>query len=285
MKSFFKLNQAIVSVLLMVIFLVPSICQSANPELLFPVSIPKNDLLLVSEAKKKEIDPNDIKIFSWNIYKGEKEKWYEDFHEIANQGGIFLIQEYADSDGVDYTLSLRKEQEVLIGISYKIAMWGVTGVANISEVSSTYQRNFRTKVREDFTLKTYKTSLITKYPLKAKVKELMVVNVHLLNSVKSELYGKELDRLEKQIKNHDGPLVVAGDFNSWRKREPYVSKWKERLGLLEVGFVPDNRTRFDKNPPIDRIFFRGLNLVDSWSKKVKSSDHNPLGAQFSYTER
>lgn len=245
----------------------------------FPLYIPDDDLLIGGKPKFEALNPESISVFVWNIYKGEKKDWYKDFHKIANVADLFATQEFFDSESVEYTYSVRKNDEVLIGLAYGISFWGVTGVATVSKVPSKTQTNFRTIAREDFSIKTYKTSLISKYPIQSYPHDLLFVNVHLLNSVDVSIYAKEINRIGHQIKTHLGPVVVAGDFNSWSERESVVKKWAKRWGLNEVKFSPDNRTRFGKSKPIDRIFIKHLDVVESWSAKVKTSDHNPLGVK------
>lgn len=264
----------IVSVVFFVLTFVVSITSFS-----FPLYIPENDLLKGGSPKFEALNPESISVFVWNIYKGEKKDWYKDFHKIANSADLFATQEFFDSESVEYTYSVRSNDEVLIGLAYGISFWGVTGVATVSKVASNSQKNLRTIAREDFSIKTYKTSLISKYPIADYPHDLLFVNVHLLNSVDVNIYAKEINRVGHQIKNHTGPVVVAGDFNSWSEREAAVNKWAKKWGLNEVRFSPDNRTRFGKSKPIDRIFYKGLEVIDSWSAKVKTSDHNPLGVK------
>lgn len=245
------------------------------------VSIPKRSLKVSGKPSFTHINDQDIRVFVWNAYKGKKTEWYKTFHKLADLSSIFLFQEYYDSDDFDYTLSLRSQEESVLGISYEIFLWGETGVGTLSKVGSIRRRNFRAKHREDFTLATYKTSLFTWYPLTNTEHTLMVVNVHLLNSVPASQYRDELVRLKKVIEQHTGPLIVAGDFNVWQDKLKDLQQWALSLGLNEVGFNPDRRKFFEDGLAIDRIYYKGLLLKASWSEETKHSDHNPLGAQFS----
>lgn len=109
------------------------------------------------------------------------------------------------------------------------------------------------------------------------------------------LFGSERERqlktLAKRIASHvpaDEPLIIAGDFNDWRGRaERYLH---HDLGVQEVfktSLGAYART-FPAWLPIlsmDRIYFRGLDIVDCcplygqpWRRM---SDHAPLLAEFS----
>ncbi|MCW8851599.1 MAG: endonuclease/exonuclease/phosphatase family protein [Gammaproteobacteria bacterium] len=101
---------------------------------------------------------------------------------------------------------------------------------------------------------------------------------------------KQLETLSKRINSHvpaDEPLIIAGDFNDWRgNAERHLH---DDLGVEEAyknihgGYA---RT-FPARLPLlsmDRIYFRGLDIVDChrlhgkpWSQL---SDHTPLLAEF-----
>ncbi|MBS0358473.1 MAG: endonuclease/exonuclease/phosphatase family protein [Proteobacteria bacterium] len=84
------------------------------------------------------------------------------------------------------------------------------------------------------------------------------------------------------------PLIIAGDFNDWR--EVASEHLEQELGLSEVFKTMDGEhaktfPAWSPKLPTDRIYFRGLNLVDGKCLKQKHwktlSDHLPLHATFS----
>ncbi|MEM1243619.1 MAG: endonuclease/exonuclease/phosphatase family protein [Pseudomonadota bacterium] len=93
-------------------------------------------------------------------------------------------------------------------------------------------------------------------------------------------------RIQAIIKDHE-PLIIAGDFNDWRKRQ--MLELENDLGLNEVfktlqgehaKSYPSRRPAF----AIDRIYYRNLELrhgeVFSEHPWKKLSDHLPLFAEF-----
>jgi endonuclease/exonuclease/phosphatase family metal-dependent hydrolase len=101
---------------------------------------------------------------------------------------------------------------------------------------------------------------------------------------------KQLETLSKRINSHvpaDEPLIIAGDFNDWRgNAERHLHDdlgVKEAYKNIHGGYA---RT-FPARLPLlsmDRIYFRGLDIVDChrlhgkpWSQL---SDHTPLLAEF-----
>jgi len=86
------------------------------------------------------------------------------------------------------------------------------------------------------------------------------------------------------LKNHQGPLILAGDFNSWRKdRQAILDKLSHALSLQRVGYESHRRITVFGNP-IDHVYYRGLDIVDASSPSVTSSDHNPLLVTFKLAE-
>lgn len=266
-----------IAYLLLLIFLQIS---TFSPAMGFPVYIPEQDILSLDSKAHKELDPHNISIFSWNIFKGENKGFRSSFFKFASNPGIYLFQEYYSGNSINSYIKALENKHSVIALSYGISLWGETGVVTISSTRQNKVKNLRTKATEDFTLSTYKTSLFSWYDLKGFNEKLLVVNVHLLVSVDNITYSKELNRIEKEISKHAGPLIIAGDFNDWPKRKRILQNWIDRNQLNRVIFSPDHRKTFDGNR-IDHILYRNLKLKESWSAETEASDHNPLAALFS----
>jgi endonuclease/exonuclease/phosphatase (EEP) superfamily protein YafD len=92
--------------------------------------------------------------------------------------------------------------------------------------------------------------------------------------------------LEQLLQRHSGPILFAGDFNTWsQSRHRLVTSAAARLGLTSAFFADDSQKikRFLFSPPLDYIFYKGL--AERWGKTcvlggVTSSDHKPLLAEF-----
>ena len=90
----------------------------------------------------------------------------------------------------------------------------------------------------------------------------------------------------------DAPLVIAGDFNDWRRKADRALT--EALGVVEV--FEDVRGRPARTFPsvlpmfrLDRIYARGLEIVDAHvhyaSPGNRMSDHAALAATFEVSAR
>jgi endonuclease/exonuclease/phosphatase (EEP) superfamily protein YafD len=73
-------------------------------------------------------------------------------------------------------------------------------------------------------------------------------------------------------------MILAGDLNTWTSgRREIVDAVAARLSLQEVRLATDGRSRF-WGQQVDHIFVRGIDVLDSASIEVASSDHNPVRA-------
>ncbi|MGL9734617.1 MAG: endonuclease/exonuclease/phosphatase family protein, partial [Symbiopectobacterium sp.] len=82
------------------------------------------------------------------------------------------------------------------------------------------------------------------------------------------------------VKCHAGPVIMAGDFNTWsRQRIDALYQFASEIALREVRFIDDQRRRtFGR--PLDFVFYRGLHVMQSSVLVTQASDHNPLLVEF-----
>jgi len=108
---------------------------------------------------------------------------------------------------------------------------------------------------------------------------LAVANVHAINfSLSLDTYRAQLTALADVLAEHDGPIVLGGDLNTWTdSRAQVVREIAGRLGLVEATHAEDGRTLFLGNQ-VDHVLVRGLEVVASKAMAVTSSDHNPVEA-------
>jgi endonuclease/exonuclease/phosphatase family metal-dependent hydrolase len=118
-------------------------------------------------------------------------------------------------------------------------------------------------------------------------------NLHLfcihfgLIGIEQKIQRKRLVSLIKKHVKDDEPLIVAGDFNDWRSKvHAYL---QNQLGLKEAfleihGKSTPTFPSFAPVLPMDRIYYRGLKLIDGevltgspWSRL---SDHCAIYAEF-----
>jgi endonuclease/exonuclease/phosphatase (EEP) superfamily protein YafD len=126
-----------------------------------------------------------------------------------------------------------------------------------------------------------KTSLISYYPVEGMNENLLVANIHGINfTFGVGAYKEQIENLYDVMKYHNGPIVLAGDFNTWSdKRMLIVDDLAQRLSLESLDYASHNRTVVFGNA-LDHVFYRGLEPVEHDTWYVTSSDHNPTRVSF-----
>ena len=124
--------------------------------------------------------------------------------------------------------------------------------------------------------------LFVEYEISGSSQTLLTANIHAINFVSAKKYEHMLSEVEAVLKRHVGPVILAGDFNSWsNKRVRALHKMTERLELNQLSFKDDSRTRW-MGKVVDWIFVRGLKVNNMLvHAEIKSSDHNALTAELS----
>jgi endonuclease/exonuclease/phosphatase (EEP) superfamily protein YafD len=126
-------------------------------------------------------------------------------------------------------------------------------------------------------LGTPKATSITEYPLRDREERLLAINLHAVNfTLGLENFRQQFSALADLLKRHRGPVIVAGDLNTWsEKRQALVDNFMLEHGLGAINFEPDLRTTaFGR--ALDHIYIRGLEATFAQVIPVSSSDHNPL---------
>ena len=221
--------------------------------------------------------PPTFEILVWNVEKGKQGYlWSNDFDYLLLTNDIALVQEGMLDPMMTEVFSTQKNHCWDFAISF-IESQKPTGVVTGSVYTPSHASYYRSPFTEPL-LHTPKMAVITKYPMQNSTDELMVVNLHALNFVEDSYQEAQLVGLEQIMQKHTGPLIFAGDFNSWTtRRQVVITRIVKKLGLNKAKFPRDSRTF-----KIDHIFYRGLNLKQSRVHMgISSSDHRPLTAVFS----
>ncbi len=227
------------------------------------------------------IDPESIKILSWNVYKEKKDGWSDDFNQLSKDMDIILIQEARLKDKGREAFRVNGMGWYFAqSFSYQAGTISTTGIMTLSRACPLSAAYSRTRFKEPFT-HTPKVSLLTEYSLKRTNKKLLVVNTHGINFVKSNAFESQMADLEKKIKGHQGPVIFAGDFNTWNKKRKFILiKIINRLGMKEACFYPDTRAKLF-GCFLDHVFYTGLKIKQTKVfEDIKSSDHKAVEIEF-----
>ncbi len=218
-----------------------------------------------------------LRVTIWNIFKGSGgEHFYNDFRLLSFQSDLLLLQEALLSRRSLMELSAPGFLSVH-GASYERADQLRDGVMTLSRMEP---RETPLRILCKYpepVLRTPKAALITRYRLGGNRPDLLVVNIHatLLRSIRRAV--EELDHVFTQLPEHTGPMIFAGDFNTFTPRYfKAVAAKLETLGLIYVPIPGDPRGQLDH---LDQLFVRGLDVSDVHvDTRIRSSDHFPIRA-------
>jgi endonuclease/exonuclease/phosphatase (EEP) superfamily protein YafD len=245
-------------------------------------TVPAESAVLRSlgHAGAKSLNPNAIKVLIWNIYKGREAGWDVDMKHIGADVDLIMLQEFfLDGDSIQ-TFEWFKGIEWLFATSYLRGRDSIpTGVVTGANASSINTVPLRSPKREIFgpsgprIIQTPKMALIKMYPLNGSSSQLAVVNVHGINYRETHAFELQMKQLERSFTSHRGPIIAAGDFNTWwHKRLIILQDIMRRNSLVHLELDNDKRTRV-----LDHVFARGLKIKEArLLNEYRSSDHKPI---------
>ena len=277
MNTFLKMNRrtcAIVATLLFV-WSTPTFAG-----LWFSVPPVEKSVIEMGSYSESALNPNDIRVMVWNIYKGKKDSWESDYSYLSHDRDFILLQEVVNSDKVKKHFEIEATHGLKLATSFISKRSGTrTGVA-IGSRSSPTKFGFRRSKKKELIGRTPKVMAFAEYDLSRESEKLLVINIHSLNSVTAKTHFTELKTSRKLIDSHVGPVIFAGDFNTWtKKKTKSMRSYLRSLGFSEVVF-PNGDDRMKApitNRVLDFIFVRGLSYKDAqvWDD-LDGSDHKAL---------
>ena len=209
-------------------------------------------------------------LITWNVHKGQDTGWQEDLERLSKRADFVLLQEATQHQN----LSTFSTALFVSSFSFKDLL---SGVKTFTQTQPEWYCGCG--VAEPI-IQIPKVASIMNLPLE-KGNSLLIINVHLINFEWGiSAYQVQLEQLFSFVENHQGPIIMAGDFNAWNEeRLNLVNSLIKKYGLNSVALSQDERVRF-LGYPLDYIFMRGVKVVSATSEVVTSSDHNPLLMEF-----
>jgi endonuclease/exonuclease/phosphatase (EEP) superfamily protein YafD len=213
----------------------------------------------------------ELDILSWNIQKASNAGWADDLAEIAGDVNLAFIQEASLQAGISGAFATPLVQAFAAGYTTSSLD---TGVMTLSTSTPLVQCNF---TAWEPWLGTPKATSITEYPLQGRDERLLTINLHAVNfAFGIEDFQAQFGALSDLLSQHQGPVILAGDLNTWSgRRQTLVDEFMLKHGLGPVSFEPDLRTT-TFGYALDHIYIRGMQATFAQVIPVSSSDHNPL---------
>ena len=227
-------------------------------------------------ADTEALDPDEFRLLNWNILKGSRQDWRDDFQRLASVSDIVALQEAHLHEEFHAEL---EENDLHWDLTNAFYLGGAeTGVLIASSVKPGVPCTLHAN---EPLIMTPKTALVTEYQIQGMDETLLVANIHMINfSFGTHEYQQQISRLLDVIQHHDGPMIVTGDFNTWsQNRMAIIDDVVLKLKLSAVSYDNDHRLTVFGNP-LDHVYFRGLEMLHAKTESVESSDHNPMMVAF-----
>ena len=236
-------------------------------------TVAEEDALLTLRQQARETSQESQTILLWNVYKESKDNFKSELKKIQDkyQPSITLFQEAIFKSEEKATCLISSDCFFSQAFTVKNEGFGVL-------TASQYQIIHAEAIHSDSVepiLYTPKTSLLT--ILEINNQEVMVINTHGINFVTLFAYQQQLQEVVEKTKDFRGPILWAGDFNSWNPgRYDLLEKATQQLNLKEVQIKNAHLVKSFVSFKLDRVFTRGLKLQKAEAIKTKGSDHNPI---------
>jgi endonuclease/exonuclease/phosphatase (EEP) superfamily protein YafD len=229
----------------------------------------------------EHLDPNKISILNWNVYKGSGDSWGADFKLLSQDRDILIMQEARLDETLHQMLDTQGfHWDLTSAFRYHNSQVGVMTASKVRPIDLCSIHSKEPYIRLP------KTLLVSLYQLADSTEVLLVANIHSINfTFGTEAYAEQLQTLQNILQQHTGPMIVAGDFNSWSDgRMHFIEQLEQNLDLNSLQYKSHNRTEiFGK--AIDHIFYRDLTPYGLTTPQVTSSDHNPILVSFSVNKQ
>lgn len=224
--------------------------------------------------------PKQFGLLCWNVYKQNRTNsaFRHFIEDVLSTYGIdlMLFQEAAFKDA-RRCLFEGFAFEAAANLEYRQRFFGVLTACRTASLEA---KAFLSEEQEAF-IGTHKSLLLCRYALEGG-ETLLVVNMHAINFREQRAFASESARLKTFLAAYDGPVIVAGDFNTWsRSRLRHLERVAASLGLQRVPIGKEGGVKSVFGNPLDLVFYRGIQLLDY---KVLDdggiSDHNPIYVLF-----
>lgn len=226
-------------------------------------------------AARTVLGAERLQVVVWNMHKGGDAQWDADFTRVSASADLLLLQEARLTPALRSRLDTRDYFWTLNApLRYRGQDTGVLTAANSrSESWCSLQAS-------EPWLRVPKAALVTRHAL-AGGGTLLVANLHAINfAIGTSDFRAQLAALGERLAAHDGPMILAGDFNTWsRERQAVVTNLTRALDLAPVTFAADRRSRFF-GEPVDHVYYRGLVAEPAEVLTVTASDHHALRVVF-----
>jgi len=238
------------------------------------------ELLAFGKPTKPEL-PRTIRCLVWNILKAKRRQWAADFHHLTADRDLVLLQEAVADAPSDPMFYHSQRYAWLMARSFRHPVSGITNGVKTGSVAPSTDAKFFLSPHTEPVFRTQKSMLVTRYTVRGHSQSLLVLNMHAINFVTVAKFRSHIAQVGEAIGEHTGPVLLAGDFNTWRPaRQHQFNAMTQELGLEQAEWPRRARLQHLRQH-LDHVYFRGLQPVHVESLDfISSSDHKPIAVTF-----
>lgn len=273
------MGRFLLATLLLLIFSNPSQARNSEPycpdAMFWRVSTPGDSLENIVESENSEpLNFENLKLLVWNIYKGGKMGVYADLDSLTSEVDLALLQEAHLSRTFLNLACSRQDLNWKMARNFTDSNGIYAGVLTASRSNPDGFSYLKSPDTEPFS-SVHKMTLVNIYNIPESDETLLVMNIHGINFVPQAAFENQINVVAKTIKNHVGPIIFAGDFNTYTDgRLQFLLKTMKGLGLKHAE-VKGNE--YNGLFVLDHLFYRGFRIkTTKVLHNVKTSDHKPL---------
>ncbi|MBL8629938.1 MAG: endonuclease/exonuclease/phosphatase family protein [Rhodospirillaceae bacterium] len=247
--------------------------------------VPEDDAVRVlGQATRKSLG-HHFTMICWNMYKASRRGWLEDLTTLSADADFVLLQEAMLHGDKAHPFHVSSGFEWVMAQNFAYRSTAVTsGVKTGSRIAALSRRILRSPDREPI-IDLPKMMLATEYDILNTSGNLLIINIHAINITSSRKFGRQVAQLEAVLDAHKGPVILAGDFNTWNQNRRWIlfdAMENHHLNHVPIG-APQWR---HLNQVLDHVFYRGMVLkTATCMQHIRSSDHIPLRVEFEQLAR
>lgn len=242
----------------------------ANPSALCETNI-EEKLVRFSQSVTPRQEKT-IEVLTWNVLKFKRENSFSDLVSLAGKSDIAFIQEAVHSQDLQTNAAQSVSMDWTFFKSF-CRDYGATGVQTGSRFPQVDVEAIIAPGLEPVVNTPKVTGFST---VKIQGVKVLLINVHGMNANKGLDFEKHMDQIYEVAKNFEGPIIWAGDFNTWNPvRTAYLNAKAKALNMTVLKPEVDNRKL-----KLDHIIVRGFKAKSvTILENFVSSDHFPVRAE------
>lgn len=227
-----------------------------------------------------------INVVVWNTLKGKRTRYYGVLSQETSDADLILLQEFRHDPLLEAAhAELFSQREAMMAASFytRPQQSSPTGVCTIASAHANKTEFLLSRYFEPVT-RTPKVAMCTYYPYGEAScppeQSLLVLNSHGINFRLRRPFRDQMLQFEDQLRHHQGPIILVGDFNTWEKgRVEILEAVARNIGLSRVRFPPGIKRV--QGHELDRVYVRGGDVSE---QRVvidhAASDHSMLLFRF-----